>query len=145
MENEKLEQLREQASQIYDEIAKIEGQNFLQKVKEVFDSGILKESKWIVERHNDGFLLYGNDKKFKKLTEILQNDYHCHCELAEGVKIFFDDWDIKIVFENQKIAITFINEHHLPLDISKLIQQRDEQKKKYEETETFLNKFLNSF
>ena len=141
--------LDEQCHEIYEQQMKLDRELFQEKLKTVFESGALRETKWQVipdikvkkSRDFSTFTLFGHHRNFKKLSNLLETDYHCSCKLDENSEIRFDDGDIRLIFKNDKIAFAFVMKHQLPLDLSAIEEQRDEHKKNYEAIDDFLKVF----
>ena len=113
------------------------------KIQYVLQSGILAEAVWEVQRlsMSPKFTLYGKDKHFKKLCEMLQSDYHCHLEIEPGVELHFNDWDINLTFTNASKALEFITTYKLKLKLESFLEEREELKNRLNSVEKFLEQF----
>jgi formyltetrahydrofolate hydrolase len=144
----KLKDLNTQSQKINQEIYGINQKIFDAKIKEVFESGALKETTWKVlaqlksEKGNwSCFTLYGEDRKFKKLSDLLESTYHCETQLLDKVKIRFDDGEIRIIFDDSTTAFDFVKKYELPLDFKHIEIDRDEHKQNYDALDKFLKEF----
>lgn len=93
---------------LQESINKLEEQKF-NKARELLDKTlscpeIINEAEWAFTSDN---CLVSDTRKHKLLSTTLQTTYHCNFE-NDLVRLFFDDWDITIVFEKPGALIEFI-------------------------------------
>jgi hypothetical protein len=113
------------------------------KVDYVLQSDVLKEAVWEIRREiANSFSLYGTDKHFKKLSDMLQSDYHCNLELKSGVKLYFDDWDITLAFSSSEIAIEFVKKYKLNLKMEPLLKEKENLTNNLKALEEFLKNLV---
>ena len=91
----------------------------------LFKSDILKESSWDINRSGRNLSLYSHTNKFKKLSDLLESDYHCQINLSKEEWLRFDDGDISLHFKSIGRAFEFIKLHNLPLNIEPMEKERD--------------------
>lgn len=64
--------------------------------------------------------LYSDDKKHRRLSKLLQGNYHSSALLEEGIVVSFADWDISLNFDTTERAKEFIQRVGMKIDIKKV-------------------------
>jgi predicted nuclease with TOPRIM domain len=120
-----LDSLNDKLNSLYTEQRKLEEEYGKFKMEYLFQSDILKESPWDINRCGKNFTLHSYTNKFKKLSAIFESDYHCHIDLSKEETLRFDDGEISLHFKSIKKAFEFIKKYDLPLNMEPLIKERD--------------------
>jgi hypothetical protein len=120
-----LDSLHEKVDGLYQEQRAIDDEHNKLKMEYLFQSDILKESVWNINRCGRSFSLHSHTSKFKKLSNLFERDYHCQINLSKEEWLRFDDGDISLHFKSIGKAFEFIKKHDLPLNTEPLVKERD--------------------
>ena len=127
-----LDSLNEKLNGLYQERRAMEDEYSELKMEYLFQSDILKESIWDIDRIGKTFSLHSHTSKFKKLSDLFESNYHCQVDLSKEEWLRFDDGDISLHFKSVKRAFEFIKEHKLSLNTKPLIEERDSLKEAFD-------------
>ena len=120
-----LASLNDKINGLYHEQRMIEEEYGRLKMEYLFQSDILKESSWDINRNGKSLSLHSHTSKFKKLSDLFETDYHCQIDLSKEEHLRFDDGDISLHFKSIGKAFEFIKKYDLPLNMEPLVKERD--------------------
>lgn len=117
-------------------------------VKVIMEEKLFKKTKWLVDyderSENKFYINYAGereDPEMKRISDLLDADYHAHYEVYPNIHLRFDDHEVCLRFKEVNELIKFIKESELQIDFNDLNKEINASKLKIETLESFKKNF----
>jgi GTP-sensing pleiotropic transcriptional regulator CodY len=145
--NEQIKKLDDQSNLIYNEIATLneEQAKIIQTI--IKTEKALEGSSWELKLNNDRVYLVCLDKRedagnpLRSIDVLINNTYHYSFNLEEGVEIRFDDDEISIHFEENKLAMPCIKQYKLKVTSGTIATKMQALKRQVNQLELIAHQF----
>jgi hypothetical protein len=135
----RIKNINQQTDILYQELSDLESELLSLKFKEMISSGALTESFWRTKYQFGGLVLYSNDHSHQKLAQLFEINYHCSNNF-DGWRLYINEGEISIVFEDFDKGLSFIKENNIKIDLKNINDRLKEANKVVKDITTFVEK-----